>query len=448
MSTGTRLRLGLLIGVVFLIVLAGCVQFERGDRGDPTDDSLGFEDGYWHDDPLSLSPDDGLNATEREALVARTMARLEILRGLEFRDSVNVSVISREQYRANRSGSSADSAHNRWNDQVWEGLFLVGEDASFAEVMDSTLGTSVLGYYAPDRDEIVIVSDSASPSLSRSTLVHELVHALQDQHFGLNGTQPTQDTQLAVDGLVEGEATLLQRQYESRCGEDWQCPSLAATNAGGSVTTAGGTSDYRSGVFTVVYQPYASGPSFVRTLEARGGWSAVDAAHDRLPESTEQIIHPEAYPDERPVSVSIPDRSGSAWSRFDLDPVGDTVGEASIYAMFAVNGVTTGPGSLYEYVSDPATGWGGDTLVPYRDGERYGYVWKTSWETEADAREFSSAYRDLLTARDARTVGDGLYVLPETDPFGDAFSLRRHGTDVTIVNGPDPDAVGSIHPPQ
>jgi hypothetical protein len=82
--------------------------------------------------------------------------------------------------------------------------------------------------------------------------------------------------------------------------------------------------------------------------------------------------------------------------------------------------------------------------VPYRDGERYGYVWETAWATEQDAREFARAYRALLESKDARFRGDGVAVVP-SGAYADAFRLTRSGTRVRVVNGPTVDALSAIH---
>ncbi len=421
--------------LLVLVVLAGC-------SAPADDDRLGSVNGTSWNDEISVTTDDGLNASERRLVVDRAMARLEHIRDLEFETSVPVSVISREQYLANRSGGGGNETYQRWNDQVWEGLFIVGEDRSFHEVQNSTLGQQVIGYYSPSREEIVIVSDSPQPSLSRGTLVHELVHALQDQQFGLDSDADTQDTQLSRRGVTEGEANYLQRLYEQRCGGRWSCVEFPSSAGGG-----GGGGDVDQGVFLVILQPYVTGPGFVEAIRERGGWDAVDDLHRNFPASTEQVIHEDLYPDEAPVDVSVADRSSEEWRRFDVDPQADTLGEASIFAMFKSNGVLGGTVGQYSFLSEPSAGLGGDALVPYRDGTRYGYVWKTVWDSPADAREFRSAYGDLLDEHGASARGDGVFVIPESSPFGDAFRVTRQGDTVTIVNAPSPADLPDVHRP-
>jgi opacity protein-like surface antigen len=422
-----------LVAAILAVLLAGCAA-------PAPDDPVGQENEVAWNQDIAVTTADGLNATERRAIVDRAIARIERVRGLEFSADVPVSVISRSQYLRNRSGGGGNETYHRWNDQVWEGLFVVGEDRSFHEVQNSTMGSQVLGYYSPSREEIVIVSDSETPTLSRGTLVHELVHALQDQQFGLDQDPETQDRQLASRSVTEGEANYVQRRYEERCNDGWSCVEVAA--AGGS-----GSGNADQGVLLVILQPYVTGPTFVDTIRERGGWDAVNRLYDRFPDSTEQVLHPDRYPDDEPVDVTVPDRSGEQWRRFDLDPVADTLGEASVFAMFMHNGVLDRGTGRYSFQSPASEGWAGDALVPYRAGDRDGYVWRTVWDSEADAREFREAYGAVLDAHDAEARGSGVFVVAESDPFGDAFRVTRSGKTVTVVNAPGVDALEAVHRP-
>ncbi|MEF8852658.1 MAG: Hvo_1808 family surface protein [Haloarculaceae archaeon] len=445
MTDSRRRLLGGVLAV--LVVLAGCSSVPLvGHPDDPDDDRTGWENGYWYDDSLDVTPGDGYNATEREAIVARTMARVEQIRGLEFRKTVPVEVISREQYVANRSGGGGDTTHAAWNDQVWEGIFIVGESTGTGESFNSTLGASVQGFYSPGDGQIVLVSDSPTPTVDRATLAHELVHALQDQHFGLGPGGDTQDQQLATDGVIEGEANYIEAIYTRRCEERWDC--IPEPQRGGG----GGGGDINQGLFLTIYQPYATGPTFVDTFRERGGWDAVDRLHEQFPESTEQVIHPQAYPDEKPVNVSVPDRSNDAWERYDHDPVADTLGEASIYAMFVSNGVASPDGDRLSYRSAPSDGWGGDALVPYRsddapEGEG-AYVWVTAWDTERDAEQFHGAYVELLERYGATNPRGNVYVVPDSRDFGDAFRVVREGDRVRVVNAPTVEELDGVHEPR
>ncbi|RRJ28899.1 Hvo_1808 family surface protein [Halocatena pleomorpha] len=425
-------RIALLV-LASLTVTAGC-SMPFG-----TEDAIGREGGYSATDELDVTTDDGLNESERASVVHRTMARIEVIRGLEFDRDVSVRVISRAAYREQRKqfGLSSTNA-TEWTEQVWEALFLVDEPTNATEAVSDVYRGSVLGYYS--EGDIVIVSDSNTPRIDPYTLAHELTHALQDQQLTLNVRTETRDAQLAANGLVEGDANAVEYEYRHRCGGSWSClpqPGQSADNA-----------DRNQGVYTTISMPYIQGPAFIRALSERGGWETVNDAYESFPESTEQIIHPARYPDERPESVRITDRSTGNWQRFAGSPQEETVGEVSIYTMFRTNGVIPAPQNGRENYSHPlSAGWAGDRLVPYNntDGQN-GYVWKTKWDTERDAKQFVDGYERLLERHNASAV-DGTHRLPESNPYADAFRVTRDGSTVTIVNAPTTDELDRIHRP-
>ncbi|WP_338740979.1 Hvo_1808 family surface protein [Haloplanus salilacus] len=416
---------------------------DRDGFADPETDRLGWEAGYWYDEPLEVNASDGLNQSERAAVVARTMARIERIRNLEFESAVPVDVVDREAYRARENVTAT-----AFDEQVWEALLLVGEDRSVEAVFESFYGASVQGSYVPSEDRIVVVSDADRPTIDRRTLTHELVHALQDQHFGFdrNASEP-RDARLARQALTEGDAGYVADLYEERCGTTWSC---LPRPDGGPVAGLDGD----MGVYVAAYQPYSDGPAFVHHLRERGGWSAVDAAYDAPPTSASQVIHPDRYSEWSPERVRIEDRSAGNWSRFDRAPPGTTVGEASVFATLHANGGVepfhlqrpTRSHRRYNYTHPTSTGWVGDRLVPYRSVEgEYGYVFRTEWETTGDAAAFAIAYRGLLGERWGAERRDGDVLVVPSGPYADAFRVERSGTTVTVTNAPTVADLDAVH---
>ncbi|MFC7070389.1 Hvo_1808 family surface protein [Halobaculum lipolyticum] len=474
------------VAVAVLLVLSGCSAPSAAPAAnddwaypdDPPTDRLGWEDGVWYNESIAVNQSDGLDAAEREAFVARTMARVERVRGLEFRETVPVEVISRAEYRDRAVfGAERSPEYEAWHEQVWEAALIVGEDRAVADEFDALYGGSVQGYYTPSGDRIVVVSDAENPTIDRGTLAHELVHALQDQHFGFTGSR-TRDGGLAHNGLTEGDARYVETLYLERCaaGADPNAtdgPNATADGADGDdgddgwdcvprPPRSGGTAGapVNEGLFAYVYQPYADGPAFVHRLYERGGWDAVDAAYDRRPRSTEQTIHPERYPDEPVESVRVRDRSADDWTRFDLDrPATERLGETGLFAMFWYNDYVDGyrssdlPYSPYNYSAAPSDGWAGDRLVPYRSDEgadaRYGYVWAIEFDDAGEAEEFARSYRGMLRLRvGAETVDPRAAVYRVADgPFADAFRVERDGRRVTITNAPTVGTLDAVRDP-
>ena len=442
-----------------LLVAAGCLappaaEQPRTRPENPSNETIGWVDGSRYDEPLDIDPSDGLNDSELSAYVARTKARVEQIRGLSFQEPVPVEIISRAEYR-NRSGSGpAPPEAAAFRNQVWESLFLVGEDTDAGDALAEVYGSSVQGYYSPGSNEIVLVSNSpGNLTVNRRTLVHELTHALQDQHLGLNTHAETIDESRARMGATEGDANYVQYRYDDRCGNEWDCLSLPEASRSGSW-------EYDMGVFVAVFQPYSEGPSFVSDLRERGGWELVnEVITSRHPESTEQTTHPEKFGHDDPREVRVPDRSNDRWSRFSDLPGHEhgreTVGESSLYATFWSNGIIErehlrsdeNPNSQYNYSHPITHGWDGDTLVPYQtdDGE-YGHVFASVWDGEENATEFRKAYeRMLVDAHNATEVRDGVYRVPDSDSFDDAFRVRQEGDRVVVVNAPSVEELDEIH---
>jgi hypothetical protein len=444
MSNRPSARMAVALSV--LVVLTGCVGLF-----DQSQTAIGQEGGYTVTDPVPVTTVNGLNVTEREVVSDRTMARVEALRGLEFTSGVSVRVISRAEYRNQSNGQGMQHGSNptAWKNQVWEALFLVDEPTNASNALSGVYKGTVGGYYS--NGKIVIVSDSETPRLDRETLAHELTHALQDQQLTLgNGEQEnTLDAQLAENGLIEGDANYVEESYAQRCDSQWSClpqPSNQSNRSSQS-ETGSGHADYNQGVYMTIVTPYVEGPEFVDALYERGEWETVNDAYKDIPESTEQIIHPARYPDDDPVSMTVTDRSSEEWKRFTVNPQGNTLGEASIYTMFWMNGVIDHDShKQYNYSHPLSAGWAGDRLIPYRNGTRYGYVWKTKWDTKHDATQFANGYRTLLEGKGARRT-NGAYVIPETSPYGDAFQVRRDGRTVTIVNAPTVEELDQVDQP-
>ncbi|QSX00983.1 Hvo_1808 family surface protein [Haloterrigena alkaliphila] len=446
----SRLALFALIG---LVVLSGCTLPGSSNHFD-TDRELGSVGDYAHDDEFEFDAGDGLTESQLEAVKYRSMARIEVVRGLKFERDVDLEVISRAEYRDRRGGSEAASP---FANEVWRGAFVVDGETDVNRAMDDLYGGSVVGYYVNDR--IVIVADDADEiRIDRATLVHELVHALQDQHFGLARNGGTIDVRRAELGLIEGEASYVPHLYDRRCGEAWQCLPDYERPAG---EVAPGES-FNVGLFLSIYAPYAEGPTFVDALRERGDWAAVDRAHDERPASTSQLLHPERYPDDRPADVAISDRSSDDWEPIgpDGDPRTETVGEATLFASLWANGAVDrslleGGTDLSPYnYSHPATdGWAGDTIRVYRgdDGNRTGHVWTLAWQSDADAAAFADAYRTVLANRgatpvdDANASADGVYRIADGRPFAGAYRLTVDGDAVTIVGAPTVAGLEAIH---
>ncbi|WIV68344.1 Hvo_1808 family surface protein [Natrialbaceae archaeon AArc-T1-2] len=441
-----RRRRSVLVAVVVLVALSGCASpFAVSDGSLDTDRELGYVDEYGYDDTFGLDGSETLSEDELEAVTYRAMARIEVLRGHKFERAVDVEIVDRDEYR-DRDVRPAQPATN----ELWRGAFVVDGETDVNEAYDELYGDSIRGYYQ-DGTVALVVDDPDDARIDRTTLVHELVHALQDQRLALSVEGETLDERRAETGLIEGEADYLPTLYDDRCETEWECLEDVEPDPDDPDERP-----FNAGLFLSMYAPYSEGPAFVQHLHESGGWDAVDAAYEERPASTSQLIRPETYPDDRPLEVGVPDRSTDGWEPL-TDSNGDqkhTVGEATLFATLWANGVIERPledgaddDSQYNYSHPITNGWGGDTFVAYRNGDRHGHVWRLAWESADDAERFAQAYRELLAAHDAEPVDDDndVYRIADGDPFAGAYEISLEGDEVLIVGGPTVESLDAIH---
>jgi hypothetical protein len=444
---------------------------------DPEEDVLGWENGYWYNESISVTPSDGYNQTEVERILARSMARVERIRGLEFDETPNVNFVPRDEYSAWRSEayrnaiysdlSTKDRLHQNTK---YEALFMVPEDESYFRDLIQNQGGSAAAFYTSQgipalgvkQGEIALIvpEEGRASKFSESTLGHELVHRLQDTNLGVIDEfrgGPTEEAANVNTSLTEGEATLVGQRYAQKCGDEWDCipePERAA----GSIL------DFENPALVMLsLGPYSETAELFAAADERGGPDAVTAIYDNPPVSTEQLLHPEKYPDDVPTEIEYTDTSSDEWSMqtFRNGVNYATFGEMGIFVMlywpslderrevvsgmgvnYPFSGVT--PPSRYDFTHPASSGWDGDKMFIYtRDDSaetnETAYVWETRWDSPEEAREFAEAYRTVLTdyAR-ATAVGDGtgVYRAAEGSDYEDAFYVNVSGSSVTIVNAP------------
>jgi hypothetical protein len=460
-------------------------NFSAPDGGD----AIGYVDGYWYDEPISIANDsgnrtggnetkdgtndtafnasDGLSDAELSALVTRTAARVEALRCHSFDAVPPVRVVNRSTVRANQleAVTNRSLADRRFDAGRLSTALVLGDATNVSEARAETTAAATLGYYDVEGDEIVVVAEEGEVAeLDEPTLAHELVHVLQDQQFGLGQFDAaTTDGRMAATGLIEGDATLVERRYRFRCDDgDWARGCLEADGG------APGNSEYVA-LELLRFQPYNDGPAYVERLYDVGGWDAVDARFDDPPASTKQLLAPETPVNFEPANVTFSPVNHSAWTRVEppdgapYDVLGPgTIGAAMIAPTFepeiddiygpglVTNDATPGarrPLTPYQYAVDATEGWAGGRLEVYlNDANLTATRWRTEWETEVAARTFRQRYAQLLDVRGAQSSDEfvGTYSFPTTSSYGGQYAVRRNGTAVVVVTGPDLEAVRAL----
>ena len=323
--------------------------------------------------------------------IAAVEHQVEQARGLTYDHPVQVEQISAATMatRVTKSfkGQYPAALYDR-RTRAWRTIGVIPAGADLRTALLAFGSGQVVGYYDPSTGALVVIAGS-NPTLTLAehyVLAHELTHAIDDQHFGLSRLDPLikkcQDERFAAAlGTVEGNA-----QYFAR-----QVILAHPSSAAGVGDTGGGLP---AGVPPFVSQlqlwSYTAGERFITAVEAAGGIKAVDHVLTDLPVSTEQIIHPGAYPSDTPVPVGIPELApalGTGWR--DLDVM--QVGEEWLQLMLHLRLPAT-------QSSAAAAGWGGSIYRAWTDGSHTAVVLRTTWDTAGDATQFAIAVQDWLRA--------------------------------------------------
>jgi hypothetical protein len=304
----------------------------------------------------------------------------------------------------------------------------------------------VAGIYVPEQEQLYVATGRQDSNADDQTLLaHAYAHALQDQHFDLGAMEAratTSDASLAVQALVEGDATLLTSlyRYEDLAAADWEY--LAALILLAEQPSYGEELDRSEAWARLQSFPYWEGRRFAETVFQTGGWEAINSAYTDPPRSTEQVLHPERYLEEqdRPTNVVVPDVStvlGEDWTMLLEDTLGEFVAGLYLDAVLPE-----------ETAWQAADGWDGDTLAVWEHkGQSRVLVWRTIWDSTAEAVEFERALVALIPQRylpawplDPPDRLSGRW----WESSSGAMCVSRVARYVTFVNTPDVNTLANV----
>lgn len=326
--------------------------------------------------------------------VAEALPKIEAAVGLKYKTRPRLEERSKDQVRQflEQQFNESDPASELAGEQsALRVLGLIPDSLQLRPFLLDLLSEQIVGYYDPGT-KILYVVKGADPAIASIIVTHELVHALQDQYVNLDSIQKLRgdaDRSAAAHAVIEGQA-----QYE-------QLRIMTNNNLG---AIPGGWDGIRESIRTNSAQmprfsraplyiqetlifPYLSGADFVKRLAETSPGTQPFA---RMPESTEQIMHPGAYesnPPDHPTTVTLP-ALRNATKVYD-----DVFGEFGA-RLFLFNHLRDQAAAVRG-----ANGWDGDRLAVVRTPKGEGIVWFTVWDTAVDAGEFADLVKSTITRR-------------------------------------------------
>ncbi|MDQ6909520.1 MAG: hypothetical protein M3Z84_01850 [Actinomycetota bacterium] len=336
-----------------------------------THDSRGSSSGSRAPAPGALAP-----------ILPTLEAFVEQSRGLRFKEPVAIDLLSRKEITAKLRRGDGSGGGGGGDRAAFEGflraLGLVRGPIDLNAAAAAVEEDGIVGFYDPKKKRLFVRGVDPTPFV-RQVLVHELTHALDDQHFNLD--RPALDdrndeSSESFRTLVEGSAVAVEQRFVASLSEaERQQASDEESAAGGSARDT-----IPDVVARLLSYPYVVGPRLVEALIQDGGEPRLEQALLNPPVTSEQTLHPDKFlAGEAAIPVAKPAPEGKVVDR-------GVLGEVALLLI------------LEEVLPTPvarkaAAGWGGDQYVAWSSGAKTCLKWVIAMDTPTDTAELVSGLR-------------------------------------------------------
>jgi len=339
---------------------------------------------------MVVSSDPGL-VRAGEALIGDLARRS----GLPLRAPVRLERRSREhlvRYLESKLDEELPVDEARATVDAYALLGLVPADLDLRAVLMALYTEQIAGFYEPDSTTLFVLDDQPDAML-QGLLVHELVHAIQDQNVDLDALTDRalgNDRAIAAQAAIEGHATLVMLEYmtEEMAGASVDFGALPefAEQMRPAIEAMRTQFPALAGAPRVIQEsllfPYLEGAGFVQSLWR--GRERTAPFGEWLPLSTDQVLTGDFEDDPVELALTV---SGARVVREDV------LGRLETSVLLDEHG-----GADARAI---AGGWAGDryVLVDPASGGGRALVWYVLWETQADRERFAAAMAPWLGAQ-------------------------------------------------
>jgi len=331
--------------------------------------------------------------------------------GFEIRRPIPVETLTREQWKnyVEREIEREVRPEEIQADQTVLRLFgLVPRDFDLKKTTIELLAEQAAAVYDHRRKRMLLLEDGAGGGIEDAVLVHELAHALADQHYSmkkfLDKGAPTGEQQAARLAVVEGQAMWVMLEWQlgrmgmgsiagNRAALEKMLPALGSL-AAASYPVFGTAPLYMQE--TLLF-PYTAGVLFQQAAVERFGRRAFRKVLEEPPQTTHQILHPEAWLDGRrteapPAPVAEPEA--------EYKPVSAGVlGELDVRVL------------LKQYCGEEAAAkwapmWRGGSyeLLEHKPTGRSALRWALGFAGDEAAQAFTDCYRKAIERKSESLV--------------------------------------------
>jgi hypothetical protein len=346
-------------------------------------------------------------AADFAAAADEVLAQMSDITGLKLLSPVKKTLRSREQIRAyviKEMNDDKDQAERYASDKSAEAFGLLPKGFDLDSFMVDLLTEQIAGLYDPKAHEFY-VADWIPIADQKMVMAHELTHALEDQHFQIDGwvkaARPNDDAELAREAVLEGSAMAAMVEYllagSGRSLAD--LPDIDPAMLIGDMSDTPTLKKAPNFVKDSLIFPYIQGLTFSAAALKPNGWSGLPKVFAKPPVSTQQILHPSLYRSgkvSQPVTLPAIDKAiGGNWSKLDENLLGE-FGWGEVLKEFL--GEARGKAL--------AAAWDGDRYVVYeqKQTKRLLLVARLRLANEEQASRFAGQYSEALEKKhDQRT---------------------------------------------
>lgn len=350
------------VAVVVTALVAGLVGLLLGVTGTLAVQSL-------TDGAALVDPDAGRPAADVvPERVPELVAWIEQRTGETFTSSPEVTVLADDEFEDALlapvdagEGEPASLPTDDWTSTV-TALGLVDDPEAYDEFGATGFAEGVVGFYDQQEQAIWLRDTTWGPSME-VTLVHELVHALQDQVVDLDAVQARtryyDESYVALSAVVEGHATVVEEDWLAEQDEDY------VEEYWSDVSTGGGAVSEPFGE-AMASLPYDVGWWGVVVLEEEQGTPAVFDALREPPTTLEQLWDMAGWADGTPTAADptlLPDVAA---------PQGAEVLDRGSLGVHVLSLLTLDPDDYLALPGEdelPLSGWAGDTYATWEQGD-------------------------------------------------------------------------------
>ena len=379
--------------------------------------------------------------------VDEMVTELSKITGWNVKRRVPSEMLSKEKFRKyvdSRMKESASKEEIREEETVLKMFGFVPQNFDLARETVDLVSEQAAAYYDYTKKRLFILESTQEGAEQRVALVHELAHALADQHHPLGKYlkkgSPDDDASTARQAVMEGQATWLTWAYMS---EHNGGKAEVSSQLIDELTKSAGADGNDFPVFTnaplymkesLVF-PYNEGLKFQDAICRKIGRPGFDRVFDRAPASTQQILHPQEYLDGKeplePVPPGIEEFIGKKEAKRFRALMEGSMGEFD-HSVLLRQWVDAKQGG------DAASHWRGGTFRLYRNKrEKYSVItYVSEWDSSESAHRFFELYERVMKARwkkmDVEHRDEGKIIGTGDDG---RFQLWVSGTKVQSIEG-------------